>query len=246
MSYFKQIIDLQAAIVQGVMGDAYVIEDVCGLNSDINSGALPVSVWDGGGEYNGLPSAPGGIEVFSSNAGDTGILTITFLDNSTATSYTIENITLNGTTTVNPSLTVYRLKSAVYKDSSGYNAGEITVRLIADTSVVFAKISANASIARNGVFFIPYGYTGILKTLHATIDSNTALDVLDCVLCTSKGDVDNVVEKPFTVHSDRAYKEEFFGGLVFPQQTDIELKVLAASLNNLKLTVNYSLLLFKN
>ena len=95
----QQLLD-DIAIRLGLV-PGFTIINKSGHNDAVTSGSLPVDLVYGGTTYTGFPvGAPGIVQVLSSNAGDTGTLTIKGLKTDTSTDYESEDIVLNGVTPV--------------------------------------------------------------------------------------------------------------------------------------------------
>lgn len=116
--------DIGIAVSRGLIdGSSWVLKS--GRNPDVDTANVPEDIWNLGGVYTGFPtSEPETVQVFSSNAGDTGVLTITYLPTATSTAYVQGTVTLNGTTPVDCSFSAYRVHTAFYTNGASGNLGE--------------------------------------------------------------------------------------------------------------------------
>lgn len=147
-----------------------------GRNPDIDTG--PEDIWHGGGEYTGHElTSPETVDVVSASAADTAAGTgartirITGLESDTATQYTSEEITLNGTTPVTSSLSWWRINrvQVITAGTDGENQGQINVDpTTTGSSARFAAVPLfnQSTIA---AYTVPAGRTMLLKRVRASI-----------------------------------------------------------------------------
>lgn len=147
-----------------------------GRNADIDTG--PEDIFAGSGVYAGTPTgSPETVEIFSSSANDTSAGTgtrtvrITGLLTSDSTSYTTEDLTLNGTTAVTSTNTWYRInKVAQLTAGSGEtNAGTLTVRHTTTTANIFAQVAAGTGHSTIGAYTVPNNTTFIMTEVDVTM-----------------------------------------------------------------------------
>ena len=135
-----------------------------GFNSDIDTSSDPEDVWEGGGNYTGLPvTTSETINVFSSSSNDssggTGARTVTLYGLNQNWVEISETVTMNGTTavtTVNQWRRMNRMKVKT-GGSTGGNVGTITARHTTTTANVFATLPASRNQTAIAAMTVPLG-----------------------------------------------------------------------------------------
>ena len=136
-----------------------------GANLDIDIGTE--DIWSPGGTR-ADPAAAGAVTIVSSSANDaaagTGIRTISLLYIDTNFLEATATITLNGTTTVTPGITAYRIQrmTTLTTGTGLVAAGNITCSI---GGVLQSEIPANFAQSRQTHFFMPVNKRGALCNL---------------------------------------------------------------------------------
>jgi len=175
------------------------------------------------------------------------VITITYLPTSTSTAYLTATATLNGTTPVNIGVSGYRMHTASYASgsSTAFNLGIITVRHIVTTANVFCQIPIGRSQTNVSGYTVPYGYTGYLRRLFCRVIGSTTGTVDGALWVRTNGGSPRL-RRPFSASQSDAFEEHPYGGIVMPQQTDIIVRVSAATVNNLDVIAGFDIVLIKN
>lgn len=219
-----------------------------GRNPNVSTGTVPEDIWNGGGVYTGFPLAsPEVVTVLSSNAGDTGTLTITYLPTATSTAYVTGTVTLNGITPVDCAFSAYRIHSAFYNttasDLTG-NVGEITVRWKVTTSVIFLKMPVGTNQTYNAGFTIPFGCTSFFYEVFASIQGGSASAVDGAIWIRLSGQSFRLRRNWSCTH-DAPYRENLAGEFTLPALTDIHMRVTNCNTNNTPVIAGYTLLIIQ-
>lgn len=228
-----------------ISGVSYV--NKVGNNEDVDTAAAE-DIWHGGGIYTGFPTgSPEEIQVFSSNAADTGTLTFTYLATSTSTAWQTATVTLNGTTAVNTGITAYRVHTAFYNSgaASTFNAGDITVRHRTTTANVFLVVPTGRSNSQAAVYTMPYGSTGYIKRIFAQVTPTNAGNAKMSLYIRAPG-AGPRLRRPFSCSDSRSYEDIPYAGLAIPQMSDIALRCLTASANNLDIIAGFDIVVVQN
>ncbi len=157
-----------------------------------------------------------------------------------------EIVTLNGVTpvvSVNTYIRVHRI-TLVTTGSGNTNAGTITARHTTTVANVFAVMPIGFSISQGTYFTIPLGYTGFVINYMAA-SYNTATVTLECAFKTRLLGGPIFLLRPFVVSNGQQTVVPVFGGLVFPEKTDIVMRMLSTSTSNSSVSGSYDLLLVK-
>ena len=220
-----------------------------GENPDTDVGSLPEDVWSVGGAYTGFPTgSPETLSIVSTDAGDTGDITVSGLLTSAATLITQETITLTGTTPVTSVNSFYRVHTSRYSSGTdtGFNIGTIQVKHSVTTANIFLEIPPGRSQSNMGGFTIPTGSTGYLINEFANVkDGGTSVDIdMSFWIRTSGGSPR--LRRPISVSSTWLLQGvvrapvRLFGG------SDIIPRVTFASANNLTVNAGYDILLVED
>lgn len=217
-----------------------------GRNSDIDTGTVPEDIWDGGGTYTGFPTgAPEQLQVFSSSASDTGVLTITYLASNTATAWQMANVTLNGVTPVNTGIVAYRVHTAMYSSGAPttFNVGTITIRHATTTANVFSVMPAGMSQTYVAAYTVPAGSTAYIRRLFCRVIPGAAAGSAQGGLWIRPLGGSPRIRRPFGASDLVIFEEYPYGGLVIPAGSDIILRATLASANNLDVSGGFDLIL---
>lgn len=215
-----------------------------GRNPDIDTATAPEDLWNGGGVYTGFPTgAAEEFEVLSDSANDTGQLTFNYLASATATEYQQATVTLNGTTPVATGVTGIRCHTASYNNAnaSTFNEGTITVRHRVTTANVFIRMPVGRSQSNNAGYTIPFGSRGFIKRFFVREISNVTGYVEGALWARESGKSPRL-RRPFSVGTGGVFEENVYGGLVLPALTDIHIRVLTASNNNMAVTGGFDII----
>lgn len=219
-----------------------------GRNSDIDTASVPEDVWNLGGTYTGFPTgAAEEFQVFSSSASDTGVLTFTYLPSFTATEWLTATATLNGTTQVNTGVSGVRCHTMRYDtgDDTTFNVGDLTLRHRTTTSNVFLTIPIGRSQSNNAAYTIPFGSRGFIKRVFARENSNVT-GFVEGALWLREYQASPRLRRPFACGAESPFEEVIYGGLELPALTDIHVRILSASANNMAVVAGYDIIVVPN
>lgn len=164
--------DFNFEVAQGNV-NKYATYRIIGSNFDIDTNSTPENIISTGGTYSGHSDETETLEIFSDNTDDdssgTGMRTMRIfgLKTSTSTSEETEDITLNGTVSVNSVsqwFRVYKAEGLTY-GTNGINSGTITVRHQTTITNVFVVVQPDEGISTFGVFTIPAQNTGFITSM---------------------------------------------------------------------------------
>lgn len=230
------------------LGDVSHIESfyVLGTNTDIDAGSLPEDVWNGGGVYTGFPvGAPEKVELFSSNAGDTGLVSIRGLQSPLSTRYTTELVQLNGVTPVQSVNSYYRVNQGSYisGSSTAFNLGAITCRHAVTTTNVFFIMPIGRSLSAVCGFTIPAACEAVLTWMRLQLGSSTPNDSVNASLWFRPQGVSPILPAIFPVSVAVPYVLDSPIGVRFGPGSDFIVRVLETSGSNILLTGRMNLVL---
>lgn len=240
-------VDPDVAIASGLFQN-YSVVTKFGKNSDVDTGAVPEDVWDGGGTYTGFPTgAPENLVVVSTSASDTGTLTFTYLATATSTAYAQASVTLNGTTPVNTGVSVYRVHTARYSSGAAttFNVGAISGYHATTTANIFFVMQAGRSQSNTTAYTVPTGATAYIKRVFCRVIGATTgqIDGSLWIRMPSQGPR---LRRPFSASSSDGFEERPYGGLEVSAGCDIIMRVTYASSNNLEVAGGYDLVLIND
>jgi hypothetical protein len=225
----------------------YSIVQKFGRNPDIDTAANE-DVWAGGGFYAGFPTTgPAALEAVSSNAGDTGQLTVTYLASETATEYSTVTVTMNGTTPVPLGVSGHRVHTVLYSSGSPttFNLGVINVRHIATPTNVFCAMPIGRSQTNVSAYTIPFGYTGRLVRLFCVILGSASANVGGSLWVRPLNGSPRL-RRPFSASTGAQFEERPYGGLILTGGTDIVVRITECSVNNTDVIAGYDIILIKD
>jgi hypothetical protein len=240
----------EVSIVEG-KHSGYSIVNKFGLNSDIDTATVPEDVWEGGGVYTGWATAAQTVEVFSSSAADTaagtGARTVHLIGLDANYNVISETITLNGVTGVNTTGTFIRVHTALVQSagSGGVNAGEITFRQTTTTANKFLTMLEGRNQTNCSAYTIPAGYTGYMRTLHAAAAPSNSAAVQGNIWTRTFGQVFRS-RRPFFCSDSYRLSDTIYGGLVFSEKSDIIIRIISCTANNVAVNAGYDLIWVKN
>lgn len=219
-----------------------------GKNADIDTGSVPEDIWGNGGTYTGFPTgSPETVEVFSSSASDTGVLTISGLKTSSSTEIESENITLNGTTGVISASSWYRLHTARYSSGAAttFNVGTITIRHSTTTANVFLLIDAGTSQSYSTGFTVPAGKTGYITSYTAALQGSTS-GVIDLAIWVRTFGGSPRLRRPFTISQNAPANYKVASAIICTEKSDIIIRATSSSAVNLSVLAGYDIYLIDN
>ena len=220
-----------------------------GRNSDVDAAE---DIWEGGGDYTGFPTGSAEtLTIVSSSADDTsdgtGARTLRIFGLDSDFELQQEDITLNGTTNVTTTNTYMRVYRAyvLTAGSGDTNAGVITINHTTTTSNVFASIQAGFGQTHLSNYTVPSGFTGYLKRFHASIlDSNTNRAEVAIKIREENGATR--LQRPFIITTNSNVTENIYGGIAYPEKTDIVFRAVSVNNANANITVTWDMLLVAN
>lgn len=241
----SESIDSSVLICLGQMSD-YESVFVFGTNRDVDSGSLPEDIWNGGGLYPGFPTgAPERVEVFSSDAGDAGTITIRGLLTSASTRYVTETIQMNGLTPVQSVNSYYRVNQGIYHTGSPltFNLGTITCRHVTTTANIFFAMPIGRSITAVCAYTLPANCTGSLVWLRAQMGSAQPNDSLNAALWLRALGDSPILSAIFPISTTIPYVLDPYVGVRLSPGTDIVMRILEAQGNSIIVTGRMQLIL---
>lgn len=223
-----------------------------GLNTDIDTATVPEWLWMPGGVYTGFPTGNAeAVRITSSDANDTAAGTgartvnITGLDANWAIQS--ETITLSGTTPA-VSANTYRRVHTAYVASSGsntFNVGDLTIAHNVTTANVFLQISAGRNQSYAAVYTVPAGKVGCVINLKVEVDRSVSSSISGFMWVREFGMAPRY-RRPFTASNSSVFFEDPYGGIVYPEKTDIGVVVTSCSANNTSVQAAFDIVLIDN
>jgi hypothetical protein len=201
-----------------------------GHNPSIANGGA-ADVWEGGGDYNWLPSAAT-LQVSSTSANDaaagTGGRTVTVIGLDANYLQIQETLTLNGVTPVLTTKQYLRVNTFVLSTSgsSSKNAGDITLQVSGGGSIVNI-MRVGYGFGRCCVYTVPANCTLFIKSAVFTIlaPSNATNNTAVFGFFTRLVDGTNRIPLEFQVTSVVPYRHDIDTGLIITQKQDFCLRV---------------------
>lgn len=247
-------VDHEELVAEGKFQGRFIINKF-GRNPDVRSGSVPEDVWNGGGVYTGFPAtgAAETLNITSSDANDTagGTGARTIMLEGLGDNYQLQTETLamgGGVPGVNTTLTWRRMHRAVIQTagSAGTNIGVITIKHTTTAANVFAVLPSGRGRSSIAAYTVPAGYSAYLKRFGSSIlGSNTATIEVDIWVREFGKAV--TLRNPFTVSNGSDTSRERYGGIKFPEKTDINFRVVTcSSAQATDVTVSYDLLVVEN
>lgn len=240
------------AIARGLIPGAKLIEKF-GRNVDIDTGTVPEDVWDGGGVYTGFPTGAAElVTVVSSSTDDaaagTGARTVQISGLGESYGEQTETLTLNGTTLVDSTKLWTRVNMCRVLTSGSsnqaFNVGALTVAHKTTTANVFTVVPAGFGQSQVGCSTIPAGKTGILDLIDVGKQrSNSA--TADGGLWVREFGFSPRVTNLFSISQNNNFQQDS-SVLVFPEKTDIAVRITQVSTSNTEVFANFNILLYDN
>jgi hypothetical protein len=229
-------LDAESLIAEGQFLDRFLVNKF-GRNPDIQTGSVPEEIWGVGGAYTGFPQgAAEAVRVTSTSAADaaagTGARSV-FVEGLDASWNRQSEVIATSGLTPAVSANLYRRVNRAYAlgvGSGGVNAGDLTVQHNVTTANIFARILAGFGQSKQAVYTIPAGFTGYLRSLGASILGVTGTArFIEAALWTRTNGFSTRLRYPFAVSNQVGDSREFHGGIPFPAETDIAIRVTNAS-----------------
>lgn len=245
--------DFEIEVAENRRGGYQIIRKF-GRNPDVDSGTVPEDIWNGGGIYTGFPLTDvETVEIFSSSVNDTaagtGARTLYFSGLDGDGNFQEETVTLNGTTPVTTTSTWFRVNTAQVLTSGGnnqnFNVGTITIRHSTTTANVFVSLPIGRNRSTIACYTIPAGFTGYLKEYNVEIN-RSASAIIDGDIWTRLSGASPQLYRPFSVSQSDTFTETPYGTIPFPALTDIAMRVISCSANNIIVTAEMHIILSKD
>lgn len=213
----------------------------------LSSGVLSQDVWTEAGSYNGFPIDSGlATEVVSSNAGDVGTFSYSYLSSPTDKDYTFGSVTLNGTTPVLLPANVWRSNFSIYDtlNNTTFNLGKITMRRVADPTIIFNTIDIGRSQSYCSAYTVPYGSFVQVDRKNGAM-RGSASGSLDGYFWYREYEKSPRLRFPFVLQYGSLYFDDVDYLVGIPERTDFMPRIVNASANNLIGQFEYRLLKIK-
>jgi hypothetical protein len=230
--------DVYFDIARGCYRNATSVH-VFGSNPDVDMGSTPETVWDVGvGLYPWSSwDTASALTCVSTDAGDTGTLTIYGLDSELR--LLTEEVTMNGLTPVITTNTFGRINLLTYADGPATNIGTITTTI---SSVIVGQVSIGASQSIAAIYTIPAGHTGYFLQGQASVQKSKDVQILTMA---------RFFGGPFNIAhvgevSDASYVYRAYTPIALPEKTDLEQRAGIAETNGTRVTASFELVLIKN
>lgn len=251
LAHLEKQMSFEVMVSHGFIEGAAIFNKF-GRNPDVDTATTPEDMWGAGGMYTGFPDTTlETLSVSSTDVNDTAVGTgaravrVSGLD----ANYSIqtETIPLNGTTPSSGTLLFRRVHTAtvVSAGSAGVNLGLISITHTTTTSNVFINIQIGFNQSQNASFTIPAGHTGYMIDIHGAIRGGVNA-VADGYIWTRNFGFPFRARRPFTIGVNSPLRDDVYGGLAFPEKSDLTLRVTLVTTNNIDIGAGYDLLLLKN
>lgn len=238
--------------ISGGLYAGYSIVNKFGLNSAVSTADVPEDVWEGGGAYTGWATSAETLNIVSSSTNDvmtsgTGAWQIRVVGLDSNYEVQSETVNLNGTNTVTTTASFIRVHTAsiLSAGSGGVNAGIITVNQSTTTSNIFLKMQSGRNQTNSSSYTIPAGYTGYMRYLHSACSKTQSVAIQGHIWTRTFGQVFRS-RRPFFISDTYRVDDYIYGGLVFSEKSDIIIRILSCSANNVPINAGYDLVLVKN
>ncbi len=219
-----------------------------GRNSEIDTGTAPEDVWDGVGNYTGLPTTGTAttLSIFSSSALDTsagtGARTVRISGLNASYEPISEIVTLNGTTPVITTNSYWRQSRAevVTAGSTGFNQGAITSHWTGTPSQIFMNLPIGSNQTAIAADTVPAGKVRIILGMKVSMARSTGLAGSANVrfLTRELSGVFNAIRNTEITNS-LAYNSELRAGILLPEKTDMKWQVYSVSDNKTIVTAEF-------
>jgi hypothetical protein len=238
-------LDFNLMVAEGLyQNTANTIKD--GFNLDIDTASVPEDLISQGGVYNGFPTNPNTGEIFVEGA-DTGTVYYSYLASPTDTDYTFGSKAITGAGTYSLGHNIWRCNFAYFVNSSvtSFNAGDISVRLTADVSVVFVVIPTGYSQSFCAAYTVPFGSSVYIDRIQGNLRGSTS-GSLDGVFYYKPYGESPRYRFPFELQYGSLYFDDVDYLIKIPALVDIVPRIITASANNLQAKITYRILKIKD
>lgn len=225
-----------------------------GRNADVDTASVPEDVWESGGAYTGFPTGSAEtVSVVSTSVNDasagSGARTIRIIGLDANYAVQSETITLNGTTPVTSVNTYIRVHTASIQSSGSsnqaFNAGIISVYHTTTTANIFLAMAVGTNQTNSSGYTVPAGKTAYMRRLHVSAADGAATTIQGAIWARLFG-VPPRLRRPFSVQTGNRLDDIIYGGLSFPEKTDLILRITVSSANNVVVAAGYDLILVDN
>lgn len=255
-SFRSNLPSLKAMVLEDIPGCASFLR--FGRNTDVDAASAAEDVWNGGGLYTGHPNITLNqaetVTVVSSSTNDasagTGMRSIRLEGIGSSGSYQTEDLSMNGTNAVTSTKTWYRVFRGVglTAGSGGVNAGTITCRHSTTTANIFFVMPLGIGRTYAAVFTVPSGMMGLISRTRYSV-SNAQLSAQEATVSVGARLFGtgmwtfNATQHVSTVNAVEARAD---GGIKVPSLTDVVVRVLSATADNLDITAAFEIFLVPN
>lgn len=246
--------DPARAAALGSLGDEVLFWSKFGRNPDVDAATSAEDIHCHGGLYAGFPATNvQTITVTSDSDSDTSDGTgartwrIVGLDGNGDLTY--EDVILNGTGGVVTTQTFYRAfrSYGLTAGTGGVNAGNISLTHTT-SGAYFAYAVAGFGHCQSAVFTVPADYYGVITRLHGECSNNGA-SAQEATLAVITKDVGSTglerVRDPFIVSTGAPSNREITGGILVRELTDISLRAIGATSDNLIMVGSFDIFITK-
>lgn len=247
-----------AGVLQQVAYAAFLDPDVriiqrSGGNTDIDTSTFPEDCWGGSGLYQGFPLTAETVSVASSSVNDTaagtGARTIRISGLDATGNFQTEIVTLNGTTPVVTTTQWLRINRAFILTSGNnnrnFNAGNITINQSVTTTNVFGIIDIGLGALKAAVYTIPKGTAGVLRNVQISGLRSTSSFSGVAGLYVRENNAAPRIELPAGFSNSQVYNLVEEGGIYLPELTDITIRIMEVSVNNVAADASFELYLLR-
>lgn len=224
------------AIAKGEVADNSLVH-VTGYNSDVDV-ASNETVWNAGGLYPwSVWDTTRLITVVSSSTSDTGSVVVSGLD--ADYNQIVEEIDFNGTTSGTGSVQFKRVSSAVYKNGSANNVGNITLTANGNT---IGLIEIGIGQTLNGIYTVPAEHTAFIIAGDFSVHKAKDAQVRFFIRPFGQSFRITHIGEAF----EQTYRYDFPVPVAMPEKTDLDVQAAFAETNNTRVSTNFSMILVKN
>ena len=165
-----------------------------------------------------------------------------------------QNIPMESHTMANPvvsTLSFLRAHTAqiLTVGSGGVNAGTIAVRQSTTTTNVFLSMVIGRNQTNNSAYTVPSGFTGLMRRFHVALSGKAIANTpaaMEGNIWTRNFGQPFRSRRPFTVSTSFRLYDDIYGGLVFPEKSDIVIRINDTSASDLSVNGGYDLILIQN
>jgi hypothetical protein len=231
----------------------HILKSKFGRNSNINTGTIPESIWNGGGLYTGF-NAIGAetVNIRSNSSSDTsagiGARTIKIIGLDSNYDEAEETVILNGTSNVESVNSYLRLDRAIVltAGSSGYNIGTINIEQSASSSVVFVSLPPQKNQTHIACFTVPNGYTAYVMSITSTLNDHYATNSMMDIMIREENNIFKSKAPYGLAQSGGAIHFNGYPVLTLEQKTDIDIRCTFTSSNGTDITFRTDYILVAN